>query len=57
MTEKRIYQLAYDQLLELWTKEHDFLENHPENKISQVRESKLWNELEQLRFILLEKGY
>lgn len=32
MTNKRLHQLAYDQLLELWGKEHDFLENIQKTK-------------------------
>lgn len=53
MTNKRLHQLAYDQLLELWGKEHDFLEKDPENKIAQVREKRLWEELQELHELCL----
>lgn len=53
MTNKRLHQLALDQALELWAKEHDFLEEYPENEIFQVREKRLWKEVEELRELVL----
>lgn len=43
--EERLYELAYEALLNRWGREYDFLKEHPENKISRIREKKLWNEL------------
>ena len=45
MNEKRLYSLAHEALLLKWSREHDFLSQHPGNKISQYHENKLWNEL------------
>lgn len=53
MTNERIRQLALDQVLELWAREHDFLQKHPGNEISQTRERKLWKEVEELRELVL----
>lgn len=53
MTNKRLHQLALDQVLELWAKEHDFLEKDPENEIFQAREKRLWKEVEELRELVL----
>ena len=53
MTNERIHQLALDQALELWAREHDFLQKHPGNEISQTRERKLWKEVEELRELVL----
>lgn len=38
MKEKRLYELAHEALLNKWGKENDFLKEHPENEISQIRE-------------------
>lgn len=53
MTNERIRQLALDQVLELWAREHDFLQKHPGDEISQMRERKLWKEVEELRELVL----
>lgn len=53
MTNERIHQLALDQALELWASEHDFLQRHPGDKISQTREIRLWKEVEELRELVL----
>ena len=53
MTKKRLHQLACDQVLELWAREHDLLEKNPEDKIAQTREKRLWKELEELRELVL----
>lgn len=53
MTNERIRQLALDQVLELWAREHDFLQKHPGNEISQTRERKLWKEVKELRELVL----
>ena len=53
MTNKRLHQSALDQVLELWAKEHDFLEKDPENEIFQAREKRLWKEVEELRELVL----
>lgn len=53
MTNERIRQLALDQVLELWAREHDFFQKHPGDEISQTRERKLWKEVEELRELVL----
>lgn len=45
MKEERLYKLAYEALSNKWAREYDFLKEHPENEISQIRERELWNEL------------
>lgn len=57
MKEKRLYNLAYDALLEKWSREHDFLNEHPDNEISKVREHELWLELNDLQSEMKSKGY
>lgn len=52
MTEKRIYQLAWDSLIQKWGREHDFLEQHKDNGIA-----KFWGELMELDSLMREKGY
>ena len=50
MNEARLYELAHEALLNKWGRENDFLKEHPENEISQIKEKELWNEL-----LILEK--
>ena len=57
MKEKRLYNLAYDALLEKWSRENDFLNKHPDNKVSKVREHELWLELSELQSEMKSKGY
>lgn len=57
MKEKRLYELAREMLLLKWGKEHDFLEERPNNKITKFREEKLWNELKQLEQEMKEKKF
>ena len=45
MKEERLYELAYEALSNKSAREYDFLKEHPENEISQIREKELWNEL------------
>lgn len=49
ISEKRVYELAYDMLLMNWGKEYDYLEENPDDEIAKNRVEKLWNELEQLK--------
>ncbi len=57
MKEQRLYELAHDELLSIWARENDFLKEHPENSISQVREKELWNELIELEEEMRRKGF
>lgn len=47
--EERLYKLAYEALSNKWAREYDFLKEHPEDEISQIRERELWNELIELK--------
>jgi hypothetical protein len=49
MKEERLYKLAYEALSNKWAREYDFLKEHPEDEISQIRERELWNELIELK--------
>lgn len=57
MKEERLYELAHEALLNKWGREHDFLKEHPENEISQIKEKELWNELVQLEEEMKVKGF
>lgn len=56
MKEERLYELAHEALLNKWGRENDFLKEHPENEISQIKEKELWNELIQLEEEMNVKG-
>lgn len=57
MKEERLYELAHEALLNKWGRESDFLKEHPENEISQIKEKELWNELIQLEEEMKAKGF
>lgn len=57
MKEERLYELAREALLSKWGREHDFLKEHPENEISQIKEKELWSELIQLEEEMNAKGF
>lgn len=57
MKEKRLYELAHEALLNKWGKEYNFLKEHPENEILQLREKNMWNELIELEEEMKIKGY
>lgn len=57
MKEERLYELAYEALSNKWAREYDFLKEHPENEISQIREKELWNELIELDEEMKLKGW
>ena len=48
----RIYRLAYDGALEVWAREHDHLEQIPDNPFAQYRERKAYEELEAISALL-----
>ena len=56
MEEERLYELAHEALLNKWGRECDFLKEHPENEISQIKEKELWNELIQLEEEMRDKN-
>lgn len=57
MSEARLYELAHEALLNKWGgRENDFLKEHPENEISQIKEKELWNELLNLENEMKSKG-
>lgn len=49
MKNERLYELAHEALLLKWGREYEFLKEHPENEIAQIREKELWNELKQIQ--------
>ena len=55
MNEKRLYKLAREMLLLKWCREHNFLEEHPNDKISIIKEKKLWDELNELEKEMKER--
>ena len=57
MKESRLYELAHEALLSKWGRENDFLKEHPENEISQIKEKELWNELIALEEEMKRKGF
>lgn len=57
MKEERLYELAYEALSNKWAREYDFLKEHPENEMSQIRERELWNELIELKEEMKAKGW
>lgn len=57
MKESRLYELAREALLDKWGREYDFLNEHPENEISQIKEKELWNELQSLEDEMKVKGF
>lgn len=57
MKEERLYELAYEALSNKWGREYDFLKEHPENEISQIRERELWNELIEFKEEMKVKGW
>ena len=56
MSEARLYELAHEALLNKWGREYDFLKEHPENEISQIKEKELWNELLNLENEMKSEG-
>ena len=57
MTEKRIYELAWNQQLMIWGKEHEMLEKMPDNEMTQIREANAKAALREIETIMKEKGY
>ena len=57
MKQERLYELAHEALLNKWGTEFTFLNDNPENEISQHREKELWNELIELEEEMRIKGY
>lgn len=53
MTQERIHKLALNQALAIWGKEYDFLQEYPENKIRIKRERRAWEEVQELRKLVL----
>lgn len=56
MKEERLYKLAYEALLNRCVYENYLLKKHPENEISQIREKRLHDELEELRLEMVSKN-
>ena len=57
MKKARIYSLAYSQALMVWDNLNAKLEKQPNNSILQHRTEKAWEELVELRSIIIRKGY
>lgn len=57
MKKARIYSLAYSQALMIWDNLNAKLEKQPNNSILQYKVEKAWEELVELRTIIIHKGY
>lgn len=57
MKKARIYSLAYSQALMVWDNLNAKLESQPNNSILQHKVEKAWEELVELRTIIIHKGY
>ena len=57
MKKSRIYSLAYSQALMVWDNLNAEFEKHPDNSIIQHKVEKAWEELVELRSIIIHKGY
>ena len=57
MTEKRIYELAWNQQIQIWGKEREILDRMPDNELSQIREANAKAQLRELEAIMKEKGF
>ena len=57
MTEKMIYELAWNQQINIWGKEKEMLDQMPDNEITQMRERNAWGKLQEIEKMMAEKGY
>ena len=57
MKKARIYSLAYSQALMVWDNLNAKLEKQPNNSTLQYKGEKAWEELIELRSIIIHKGY
>lgn len=56
MSEERLYQLAYEALLERWSRRYNDVQNYPGNEFFISEEKVLWNELHKLESEMKLKG-
>lgn len=56
MTDKRILELAYVEALRIWTEKKAFLEKYPDNSIASAKEAKAWDEVEEIRKMMMDEG-
>lgn len=57
MKEARLYELAYEALLERWGIEYDYTMKYPDVEVFATHEKKLWKELKNLEDEMKEKGF
>ena len=57
MKKARIYSLAYNQALMVWDNLNAKLEKQPNNSNLRHNVEKAWEELVELRSIIIHKGY
>lgn len=57
MKKSRIYSLAYSQALRVWDNLNTKLEKQPNNSILHHKVEKAWEELVELRAIIIRKRY
>lgn len=55
MTQYKILKLAYTTALANWSKELDYLKEHPDNPFTQAKERKAYRELEEIRNLLIKE--
>ena len=57
MKETRLYELAYEALLERWGREYDYTMKYPDIEGYTAQEKELWNELLNLENEMKSKGF
>ena len=57
MKEARLYELAYEALLERWGKSYDDVRNYPNCDFFEKKQKELWNELLNLKNEMKSKGF
>ena len=57
MKETRLYEFAYEALLERWGREYDYTMKYPDNEGYTAQEKELWNELLNLENEMKSKGF
>ena len=56
MTDARLYNLAYDQLLEDFVEACEYVLSHPNDEVKQYEKDMLWTELVQLKSEMRDKN-
>ena len=54
MTQKRILELAWQAQIQIWSREHDILIDHPDDIIARYKEEKAYRELREIEKMMDE---